>query len=258
MLLFYLDAQAAVISKFPAFSGVRNSLMRHRTATNIPVPNPCDIPDELRTTLQGKSVESKDANFQERFLLYSGQNGKLLIFNADTELVILYKTSCFIPRGWDILRQPPVVTDASLRPKMEAFSAYFERTWMVGTFLMDLWSHFDNIGPRTTNLAEGWHNQLNHSFGMPHPSMRNFLHWLQKCQFGVQCRKIQLDAGREAKKRPATYRRLDVKIAEAKLQLNLRCGRIFMQVFPHPSYTYLLDSEIVQYLRYVCYLIVGQ
>jgi len=81
---------------------------------------------------------------------------------------------------------------------------------------------------------------------------RNFLHWLQTCLFLVQCLNIQLDAGREVKKRPATYRRLDVNIAEANLQLNLRCGRIFMDVLPHPSYrpTYLLDNEIVGYTTY--------
>ena len=32
------------------------------------------------------------------------------------------------------------------------------------------WNHFDNSDPRTTNLAEGWHNSLNHTLRMPHPS----------------------------------------------------------------------------------------
>jgi len=26
---------------------------------------------------------------------------------------------------------------------------------------LSLWSHYDNTGPRTTNIAEGWHNSLN-------------------------------------------------------------------------------------------------
>ena len=56
-------------------------------------------------------------------------------------------------------------------------------------------SHYDYLGPRTTNVAEGWHNGLNSSFGMPHPSLRVFLDWLQKHQYEVQCRGIQLAAG---------------------------------------------------------------
>jgi len=50
---------------------------------------------------------------------------------------------------------------------------------------LDTWTHFDNNGPRTTNVAEGWHSGLNSRFGVPHPSLRLFLDWLQKCQFAV-------------------------------------------------------------------------
>jgi len=41
------------------------------------------------------------------------------------------------------------------------------------------------VRPRTTNLAEGFHNGINSRFGMPHPSLKTFRHWLQKCQFEV-------------------------------------------------------------------------
>jgi len=43
--------------------------------------------------------------------------------------------------------------------------------------------HFDNLGSKTTNLAEGFYNSLNARFGIPHPSICCFLHWLQKLQF---------------------------------------------------------------------------
>jgi len=72
---------------------------RHRAATHIPVPNPFDIPDELKTTVRGKSVNEIDENFQERFLLYFGQDDKLLIFAADTELNTLHKSSYIICDG---------------------------------------------------------------------------------------------------------------------------------------------------------------
>ena len=129
---------------------------------------------------------------------------------------------------------------------------------MSGSYRLSLSSHYDNIGLRTTNVAEGWHNQLNHSFGMPHPSMRNFLHWLQKCQFQVQCREIQVAAGRPTKPRSAVHVGLDARIVQAKLQLSLHTGDIFLRFFPGPGFDYMLNTEIMMYLSYACYLIAGR
>lgn len=383
--------QGAIIQDFPNFSEISRSLYRHRAAENIPVPNPCDIPAELRTTLRGKSVGPNDENFQERFLLYSGQNGQLLVFCADSELVKLYNSDyvvcdgtfemspnssyqlysmhgfyreegmplvwgllpnktkktyvelfnsiraafvekfgnagqkrlfltdfetaaieaikevfpsdtikgctfhyrqalmrrvtdlglrpayssgpqqvqvwirqimgltllpeVFIPNAWMMLKQPPTLNDNDLMAKMNSFSNYFERTWISGSFSPSLWNHFSNTGPRTTNLAEGWHNSLNHSFGMPHPSARSFLNWLQKCQFHIQCRVIQLEAGRPAKQQTAKYRELNQRIAAAKLQFSLRSGSIFLNFYLHQNLWNALSYEIDLYLRYVSYLI---
>ena len=41
--------QTAVVSPFPAFNEIRGSLYCHRSRQNIPVPDPCDIPEELRS-----------------------------------------------------------------------------------------------------------------------------------------------------------------------------------------------------------------
>ena len=38
-----------------------------------------------------------------------------------------------------------------------------------------LWSHFDNLGPRTINLVKGWHNGLNSNLGVSHPSMLSYI-----------------------------------------------------------------------------------
>ena len=96
----------------------------------------------------------------------------------------------FVIYAWQKLRNPPILESAELKTQLAAFSSYFEKTWMNGSFTIRLWNHYDNVGPRTTNLAEGWHNSLNYSLGMPHPSASNFLHWLQKCQYEVQFREI--------------------------------------------------------------------
>jgi len=53
-------------------------------------------------------------------------------------------------------------------------SANFQRTWIQGDFPVTIWSHYDNLGPRTANIAEVFHNSLNSRFGMSHPSLRLF------------------------------------------------------------------------------------
>ena len=69
---------------------------------------------------------------------------------------------------------------------------YFDRTWVNGDFPPSLWTHYDNVGLKTTNIAEGWHNGLNSRFGKSHLSLHVFLDWLQKYQFEVQCRGYNL------------------------------------------------------------------
>jgi len=64
--------------------------------------------------------------------------------------------------------------------------------WVNDEFYLGMWTYFDHLGPRTTNVAEGWHKGLNSQFGMPYPSLQSFLNCLQKCQ----CRLIQLASGR--------------------------------------------------------------
>ena len=91
--------QAAVISLFPTFTDIRSSLYRHRQAEHIPVPDPCDIPEELQTTVRGKSVGPDDENFREQFLLHAGQDGKLLVFCADSELQTLYNSEYVVCDG---------------------------------------------------------------------------------------------------------------------------------------------------------------
>jgi hypothetical protein len=75
-----------VVAQLPSFSEVRNQLMRHRSFRCTPVPDPFSIPDELRTTLRGRSANRDDTNFEEKFLMYSGQDGRLQIFCAKTRL----------------------------------------------------------------------------------------------------------------------------------------------------------------------------
>ena len=160
-----------------------------------------------------------------------------------------------VPAAWDVFKTPPYSANPDVVTKMQLFSQYFQKTWMEGSFPVTLWNHFDNTGPRTTNLAEGWHNGLNTTFGTPHPSAGTFLSWLQRAQYLVQARGIQLNAGRQHKQRSSTYRELDQRIDHVKLQFGLRSGWIFVNLFPHHQAQ--LEAEILTYLKQAGYLIAG-
>ena len=65
--------------------------------------------------------------------------------------------------------------------------------------------------------------------------MSVFLDWLQRYQFQVQSRSLQLASGRPARERKATYVKVDKDIVSAKLQYRMSVGSIFCYEFPHPS-----------------------
>jgi len=308
--------------------------MRHRSFRCTPGPDPLVIPDELRTTLRGRYVSQDDANVNEKFLLYSGQGGRLLVFCAKTELAAMYRSKYLIcdgtfemspdssyqlytmhgyireegmallwailpnktqatyvelftavrqaliesfgdigekrtfltdfelaainavrevfpepatvvkgcsfhfrqailrrvgteglktayntgdgsnqllrrwirqimgmtllpaftvPLAWEFVKDPPITGIVDLDLKAKKLQSYIDSTWINGDFAPSLWSHFDNSGPRTTNLAEGWHNSLKSRFGMPHPSMRNFLLLAATVQPSMKCNVVHFN-----------------------------------------------------------------
>ena len=107
------------------------------------------------------------------------------------------------------------------------------------------------------SLCLGWHNSLNFTFGVSHPSPRTFLNWLPKCQFESQTRGIQLLSGRPAKPRDPRYVQLDKNLERAKIQLNLRVGQLFVTVFPDDRIWDLLNHELTDFLKYISYLLIG-
>ncbi len=93
--------------------------------------------------------------------------------------------------------------------------------------LSHLWNHADNVwvqwnagmpGPRTTNHAEGWHSDLKHDFGHPHPALNTF-HWLQGFNNSVDIRISQLShlqLPHPARPRDPRYAQVDRNINDAK------------------------------------------
>ena len=106
-------------------------------------------------------------------------------------------------------------------------------------------------------MAEGYHNGLNSRFGMPLPSLRVFLDWLQKSQFEVQCRGIQLARGRPPKRRLEKYVRLDAEIWNAKIKYSMDIGQIFAFMFPRSQAWSDLQTATDNFLNYASSLLMG-
>ena len=159
-----------------------------------------------------------------------------------------------IPLVWEVLEVPPV-SSPELDAKAKTLAEYFRTTWIAGDFPPCMWSHFDHCGPRTTNLAEGFHNSLNSRFGMPHPSMRTFLDWLQKGQYETQCREMQLNAGRPPKQRVASYVKNDAEIAATKFKYSMDIGRLFAYSFPQADSWQRFYNMSLEFLARVSHLI---
>jgi len=104
-----------------------------------------------------------------------------------------------ISYAWEWLQQQASTGTAAVDAKLCALASHFGRTRITGEFPASLWSHYDYVGPRTTNHVEGFHSSLNSHFGLPHPCLHTFLNWLQKLQFEVQAQMIQLQVGRATK-----------------------------------------------------------
>ena len=77
--------------------------------------------------------------------------------------------------AWELLQHPPCTGASLTDAKLRALAAYFGRTWLTDDFQATLWTHYDHLGPRTTNHAEGFYSSLNSRFGLPHPSLLSFL-----------------------------------------------------------------------------------
>ena len=93
------EEQTAVVSHLPAYGEVRRQLARQRAVRCTPVPDPLDIPDVLRVTVRGRQVDEMDSNYNEQFLMYCGQGGRLQIFCARMELAVIHQSHYLICDG---------------------------------------------------------------------------------------------------------------------------------------------------------------
>lgn len=68
------------------------------------------------------------------------------------------------------------------------FDKYFHQTWFNSErayFPRHLWNHYNNLGPRTTNGAEGWHHRLNKRISRAHPKECDLIDTLKQESFNA-------------------------------------------------------------------------
>ena len=91
--------QAEILQVMSTYSDVQSQLSRHRKHQCTPVPDTLNIPEALRTTLRGRELLDDDPNYNEQFLLYSGQGSRLLVFCVCTELEVLRQSKYIVCNG---------------------------------------------------------------------------------------------------------------------------------------------------------------
>ncbi len=79
----------------------------------------------------------------------------------------------------DLLRNAPVTGDQATDQALQAFATYFRGFWL-NPALIPIWNSHSNLGPRTTNHAEGWHSALQFKFKNRHPDLGEWLAEMQK------------------------------------------------------------------------------
>ena len=54
---------------------------------------------------------------------------------------------------------------------LNEFMDYFVDNYFEGSFPIELWNHYDTVGPRTNNNLEGYNNKLKTHVSRAHPSI---------------------------------------------------------------------------------------
>ncbi|XP_064461992.1 uncharacterized protein LOC135372269 [Ornithodoros turicata] len=102
----------------------------------------------------------------------------------------------FVRVAWNELK-----ATAPLVPGIPAFILYFEDVWMMGSFDIKQWNHYNNRSARTNNLKEAWHRKINHMLGKAHPNIYAFIDMIKKDEAPGRVTLLQLSSGGRTRKR---------------------------------------------------------
>ncbi len=102
-----------------------------------------------------------------------------------------------------------------LRIACERVVAYFRHQWL-NSVPPTYWSKFGLVGHRTTNLAEGYHNDLASVYPASHPTLREYLKVHQQEHAGQLNRILQLQAGKPSRPRRRRYIQLNDRLLQSQ------------------------------------------
>ena len=110
-------------------------------------------------------------------------------------------------RNW---RTSITKAEAPQQPRIQEFTAYYETTWLVGSYPLPLWNVFESGSTRTNNHVEGWH-RLKKVVGKVHPNVLEIVETFKKEQASTEVSIAQLATGAASTRsnRRATERQED-------------------------------------------------
>ena len=96
-------------------------------------------------------------------------------------------------------------------PRLEQFNDYITETWVDddARFQLLLWNQWANVGLRTNNILEGFHNKLVNWIRKAHPNWFEFVTQVTKVEATDRVRIAQINHGGAPPKRRRIYRDLD-------------------------------------------------
>ena len=226
----------------------------------------------LKQTFPGAAV--KGCNFHFRQSLYQNlDSGLKATFNTGKwevsknvfvdmpevqNWIKLIMAMCLLPVGeisrvWSFLKHPPETSHQKLAASLSSFVSYFKPTYIerptrrpgvmrAPQYPPTLWSHWDNDGAQTTNMAEGWHNALDVALTrLYRPPICVVLPWLRIRWTDNQIRITQLLAHGKPKPKEAKYAAIDTRIQKAKnsLSASFSCFSTFTIGYYHAIFKFL-------------------
>ncbi|KAJ8304210.1 hypothetical protein KUTeg_017793 [Tegillarca granosa] len=109
------------------------------------------------------------------------------------------------------------INEADIDINTTPFCDYVTEYWVENN--RDIWNHFENEGPRTTNHLEGWHNKLKKQVRCTHPNIFNLLKLLKQIQAANEVSMIQYAAGGVRATKRRKFRSIDERIVQLKERL---------------------------------------
>ena len=122
----------------------------------------------------------------------------------------------FVPRRYVRLAWQAVKAEAPQLPRIQELTAYYETTWLVGSYPLPLWNVFESGSTRTNNHVEGWHNRLKKVVGKAHPNVFEIVETFKKEQASTEVSIAQLATGAAPTRRNRRATERNKKIEELK------------------------------------------